>query len=369
MVLHERQLLNGKPVGMDCLVSGTVPTGAGVSSSSAFVCCSALAAMRANHCVLSKKDLTEIAITSERFVGVESGGMDQSASIFGMTSAALLIDFVPSLKATPVLIPQTTPLPVFVIAHTLVTADKHVTAPVCYNLRVAETRCAAAVLGKKVLKQPDAWRDIMRLRGLMEACAKDGLIPGGEGESGLIASLKGMLELVEAHLKKDGGYTREEIGRELGMTVDEVQQRYMSKYPIRADTFQLYRRAKHVFSEALRVYQFKQGCMRPASGDVLKELGRLMNESQSSCRDLFDCSCPELDELTQLARDAGALGSRLTGAGWGGCTVSLVPEPQVGSFMQTLKDKYYAKRDAPTNLDEVLFSSKPGRGGTILELS
>ena len=47
--------------------------------------------------------------------------------------------------------------------------------------------------------------------------------------------------------------------------------------------------------------------------DVLKELGALMNESHASCRDLYGCSCKELDELTECARKNGAVGSRLTG--------------------------------------------------------
>ena len=71
----------------------------------------------------------------------------------------------------------------------------------------------------------------------------------------------------------------------------------------------------HVFKESQRVYQFKEACQAGGEG-MFEKLGLFMNESQTSCRDLFECSCLELDELTDIARSAGAFGSRLTGAGW-----------------------------------------------------
>lgn len=88
-----------------------------------------------------------------------------------------------------------------------------------------------------------------------------------------------------------------------------------------------------------------------------------MNESHKSCSDLFDCSCPELDELTALARTSGAYGSRLTGAGWGGCTVSLVSESKVGDFKNKLRAGYPRYRDlTEEELNEVVFATKPSSG-------
>lgn len=109
--------------------------------------------------------------------------------------------------------------------------------------------------------------------------------------------------------------------------------------------FELYKRAKHVFSEAKRVWDFKDVCDNEtlSNEEKAKQLGALMNGSQDSCRDLFECSSPELDELTALCRELGAFGSRLTGAGWGGCSVSLVKESELSVFVDQVQQKYYQK--------------------------
>ncbi|KAJ3049322.1 N-acetylgalactosamine kinase, partial [Rhizophlyctis rosea] len=146
--------------------------------------------------------------------------------------------------------------------------------------------------------------------------------------------------------------------------------------------FQLYRRARHVVGEAGRVWSFRDVCQLKKGvykGNLLRDLGDLMNASQASCRDLYDCSCPELDELTTICRSAGAHGSRLTGAGWGGCTVSLVPSHAVTQFITTVKEKYYNKnwpgrwdaegkavKEGDVDLGDCVFASEAGGGCGVL---
>lgn len=63
--------------------------------------------------------------------------------------------------------------------------------------------------------------------------------------------------------------------------------------------FKLYQRARHVYGEALRVLLFKSVCDSQLA-DSVELLGDLMKQSHASCRDLYECSCPELDQLVEI---------------------------------------------------------------------
>ena len=147
-----------------------------------------------------------------------------------------------------------------------------------------------------------------------------------------------------------------------------MQTEYLSRFPVAGDEFRLYQRAKHVFSEAKRVFDFQAVCALQGP-DALAQLGRLMDESQASCDALFDCSCPELDSLTALARAKGAEGSRLTGAGWGGCTVSLVRSGTEGTFIPALLADYFPAHGGLQGhaQNDVVFATVPGSGACIVE--
>ena len=373
-LLRKKHGAGFKPKSMEILMDGTVPAGGGLSSSAAFVSASALAVLYANgYTSVDKTELTELAIVSERAVGVNSGGMDQSASVFSTRGSALFVSFVPSLKAKTVQFPKTDPELSFVIAQSFVTSNKHVTGPVCYNLRVVECSLAAAylhaVLNKTSSPLPkDSGPLGISLQGFHNTYFKG-------SSKGVEAQLEELIELTKKTLTQDG-YTREEIAPTIHLSVPELNERFTSTFPVRAEKFKLRQRALHVFSEALRVLQFLSILQSPASqlsqtpGSSTeafnKKLGNLMNATQDSCRDVYECSCPELDELCTIARKAGSYGSRLTGAGWGGCSVHLVPADKVESVKQAWEKEYYSKRELTDEQKEAaVVVSRPGSGSAV----
>lgn len=99
----------------------------------------------------------------------------------------------------------------------------------------------------------------------------------------------------------------------------------------------VFKRARHVVTENERVLRSVEALRR---GDIAL-FGRLMNESHDSLRDDYEVSCRELDCMVELARSVpGVYGSRMTGAGFGGCTVSLVTSDRVQEFLETVEAGY-----------------------------
>ncbi len=99
----------------------------------------------------------------------------------------------------------------------------------------------------------------------------------------------------------------------------------------------IYRRARHVISDNARVFQVKEALQR---GDLVT-VGALMRAGHVSLRDDYEVSSPELDVLVEAAwRVEGCYGSRLTGAGFGGCTVSLVATEAVPNFQAQVAAAY-----------------------------
>ena len=122
-----------------------------------------------------------------------------------------------------------------------------------------------------------------------------------------------------------------------------------------------YNRATHVITENDRTIQAKEELEQ---GDW-KRVGELMNDSHASMRDNYEVSCKEVDILVDIAQNfPGVYGSRLTGGGFGGCTVTLVAEDSAEELMAHIKSEYKEK----TGIDCPYFVTRPTRGAHLLSV-
>jgi galactokinase len=116
----------------------------------------------------------------------------------------------------------------------------------------------------------------------------------------------------------------------------------------------LFRRARHAVSENVRT---KNAHLQLVAND-LKGFGAAMTASHRSLRDDYEVSCPELDTLVEAALQNGSIGSRMTGAGFGGCTVNLVKKTDLDAFKAAVTQTYRDKH----GLETAIYVAKPSDG-------
>lgn len=350
------------------LIDGNVPIAAGLSSSSSISVASAVAALYANEPQkiearellpedqqdslrpyyiaskrLTKKNIAELASKYERMVGVLCGGMDQAISVLANKGEASLIEFNP-LVTQPVTLPEGI---AFVIGNSLTPSAKLLTQATCYNKRVVECRLGVAHISS-VLGLPETIKTYKQLQDAAQL------------------SLTDLDRLIQEHLTEET-YNKAQLEAlfKVSLLFDLVADVPYSDLVLNAnEEFKLRQRGLHVIREAQRVYQFRDAA---TAGDV-ETLGRLMNESHESCRDLYECSSDELDRLTLLALKHGALGARLTGAGWGGCAIAIVPVSELNRVIEGLETEFYSGNPW-VGVGDYLFATAAGRGSCVVDLS
>jgi galactokinase len=125
----------------------------------------------------------------------------------------------------------------------------------------------------------------------------------------------------------------------------------------------VFRRARHVITENERTVQ----AARAIQDADWPNVGKLMYASHDSLRKDYEVSCPELDAVVEIAQaigeSGGVIGCRMTGAGFGGCAVSLVATEAVPRITRELGEAYETK----TRNQATIFSSRPAAGARILE--
>ncbi len=121
------------------------------------------------------------------------------------------------------------------------------------------------------------------------------------------------------------------------------------------------RRYRHVISEAARVEAAREAMV---AGEM-ERFGRLMSKSHASLRDDFEVSHPEVDALVEAFCEAGALGARVTGAGFGGCVVALCRIAEKDRVLRGVEESFYAARPARRGFPEYLLEAEPSAGAIV----
>jgi galactokinase len=303
--------------GASFAIDGRVPAAAGLSSSAALTVSSALAFMAVNDLEQSPIETAAMVARSEWYVGTMAGGMDQAASLMGQRDHAMLIEFNP-LRLIAVRMQSDAAL---VVADSREAADKSGKARSEYNRRVAECSLAARILGRALgISQARILGDVVRHDGSRSA-------------SDLVAVLAAA---TSARLAPD----LDDAARLLGTGRAELAHDLLGAGTIALDParpLEVLRRARHVLGETARVYQ-AAAALRDGR---LADMGALMNASHESLRSDFECSTERLDRMVDIARRSGALGARLTGAGFGGSIVALCRSDGAARVIESLDREYY----------------------------
>lgn len=294
--------------GFDGVLESDIPVAAGLSSSSAIVNAVGLALAHINEVSAEPRELASIMAEAERFVGTQGGGMDQAISLGARDRCAAKITFHP-LRLRHVPVPDDWR---FIVADSGQIAEKSGALQAAYNLR--RTECDEAL---RVVAEHLSMRDVTKT---LHTSYPD---------------LCGALD----------------VDTLVGIGVEVLHGSLLPRF-------------RHAVTEAARVEE-AVCCMRAAD---LEGFGTLMDDSHASLKTDYDVSSDALDELVAAAKQGGAVGARLTGAGFGGCVVALADRWTVGEVIETLAAEYYEGHDQAERLSERLFTAVPSRGASVHEI-
>jgi len=327
-------------------VESRVPPAAGLSSSAALTASAAMAFMAVNGLELDPIDAAAMIARSEWYVGTRAGGMDQAASILGRRDHALFIEFDP-IRVRTVKMPSSAAL---VVADSREVADKSGLVRAEYNRRVVECALAARILGRAL--------KLDEIRILGDVCRA---VPDWNATTLIETLATNAPARLDADLKEAAhviGVSHSALDADLlgeGATRIALD----SKRPL-----EILKRARHVLSETERVIRATDAL----EAGRLIEMGDLMRSSHRSLADDFECSTARLDAMVECARRGGALGARLTGAGFGGSIVALCEIDTAPSVIEAIDSGYYEAFTPGEAVEEFRAVLHAGAGASVIEL-
>ena len=326
--------------GFDFALDSNIPPGGGASSSSALVVLGGAAIRNVNGISWTPEELARDSALAEWFIGTRGGSMDHITICLGAAANAVVIDYATDQTRLAALPDE----PFEWITFFTKPADKGREIMIEYNERAAVSRLLIpAIIERSNSPKPDtysAWRDL--LTALPETISID-------------------------TLRTNYPETLRELEKSFPALVEE-----QSRWPLKVRV-----RALHHLGEVQRVDLATQTLRSiqdqddPAAAvSAMQSVGKLLEESHSSLRSLYEVSVPEVEELIRIVReDPHVLGARVMGGGFGGNVLALTTGAHSQQLIDRVQEQYYALRSRDGLREGSVIVSTPGDGLDHLDLN
>src|SRR5689334_11497173 len=305
--------------GFDFALDSDIPAGGGASSSSALVVLGGAAIRNVNGITWTPEELAKDSALAEWFIGTRGGSMDHTTICLAEPASAVLIDYAAG-QTRRVALPDE---PFEWVTFFSKPADKGRDVMIEYNERAAVSRLLIPAILKSL----------------------------GDG------SAERLPETIPLDsIRDDYTETFLQLERSFPALVQE-----QSRWPLKIRA-----RGLHHWGEVQRVAlatEILDSLRSDDSFSAMQKIGKLLDESHASLRDLYEVSVPEVEELITIIReDSHVLGARLMGGGFGGNVLALTTREHTDSLIERVQQQYYAPRNRDGVREGSVMVSTPGPG-------
>jgi len=344
--------------GLNFFFYGDIPTGAGLSSSSALVVATMFSILKLFDLPIKKEELPEMCGEAEWYVGTRGGSGDHASMILGkkgyithMRFFPFIVDYIPFMENYKV-----------ICCNSLIEAKKSANAKDIFNERVATYEIGLKLIKRKFPKLSERLKYIRDIneenvgsaRKIYEILLN---LPEKLSRNQIYDLLpeEDLDRLFETHKEPENGYNIRDV---LLYGISECRRSDICGNLLKLNKIKEFGKLMYISHDGDRVVKFlKNGKKRKWNYRVSDEyLKKLINFCEKNDKrgeiyyqpGAYRCSVEEVDYIVDLVKNIdGVIGAKITGAGLGGCVVMVVEEKKVEEVLDTLEKKYYKIKNLP----------------------
>jgi galactokinase/CTP:molybdopterin cytidylyltransferase MocA len=344
--------------GFDCALDSNIPAGGGASSSSALVVLGGAAIREVNEIQFAPEELAQDSAMAEWYIGTRGGSMDHTTICLAQRASAVIINYS-NRQTKRVALPDK---PFEWITFFSKPADKGREVMIEYNERAAVSRLLIpAVINQWKVTSPQrhaAWSRAIR-------SFVDGPLSVFDTAKDLLSTFPDTISVDTLQLEYSETFS--ELEHSFPALLNE-----QTRWPL-----QLRTRALHHLGEVKRVAlatrildSIETGATPESQLSAMQAIGKLLDESHASLRDLYGVSTSDVEQLIDIINsDANVLGCRLMGGGFGGNVLALTTRDHSRALIEQVQQHYYSPQGRDGTREGSVMVSTPGDGLAHVDLN